>query len=121
MTHHHKIHYVELPTQDLEATKLFFQQVFNFEFVDYGPEYSAFEQAQHGIDGGFFKAEAVARTENGSALIVLYSDALEQTEAAVTAHGGVICMPTFSFPGGRRFHFIEPGGSELAVWTQAKP
>ena len=58
-----------------------------------------------------------ATTDNGSALIVFYSDRLEETLAKVTAAGGKIVKPVFSFPGGRRFHFTEPSGNEFAVWA----
>ena len=112
---HEKINYVELPTTDLAASKRFFTTAFGWQFVDYGPEYAAFSGA--GLDGGFFQAATPAHTRNGSVLVVLYSDALEATQANVEAAGGVIEQAIFDFPGGRRFHFIEPGGSELAVWS----
>lgn len=112
---HEKIHYVELPSRDLTATKAFFMQAFGWGFIDYGPEYAAITGA--GLDGGFFQASTPAHSRNGSALVVLYSDDLEATQAKVEAAGGVIEQAIFGFPGGRRFHFIEPGGSELAVWS----
>ncbi|KRG59574.1 glyoxalase [Stenotrophomonas koreensis] len=112
---HDKIHYVELPSRDLAATKAFFQKAFGWGFIDYGPQYAAITGA--GLDGGFFQASTPAHSRNGSVLVVLYSDALEATQANVEAAGGVIEQAIFDFPGGRRFHFIEPGGSELAVWS----
>lgn len=110
-----KINYAEFPSRDLTATKAFFSHVFGWHFTDYGPEYTAFDGA--GLDGGFFRADQPARTTNGSALIVLFSNDLETTRAAVEAAGGTITQAIFAFPGGRRFHFTEPGGSELAVWS----
>lgn len=110
-----KINYVEFPSADLDRTRAFFTEVFDWAFVDYGPDYTAFSNA--GLDGGFFKSELTATTQQGSALIVFYSRALEQTLDRIVAAGGVISKPVFSFPGGRRFHFIEPGGNELAVWS----
>ncbi|MCB0833580.1 MAG: VOC family protein [Bacteroidetes bacterium] len=114
MSNHEKINYVEFPAKDLQATKSFFQSAFGWSFVDYGPDYASF--SDQGLDGGFFKADLAASSDRGSALIVLYSDNLEQTETKVIKAGGKIVKPIFSFPGGRRFHFIEPSGNELAVW-----
>lgn len=117
MPRHEKINYVEFPSMDLEASKRFFASAFGWAFVDYGPDYAAF--SDEGLDGGFFRADAAGRTERGSALVVLYSDALEATLARVEAAGGEVVKPIFDFPGGRRFHFLEPGGNELAVWGEA--
>lgn len=116
MSQHEKINYIEFPARDLTATKAFFQTVFAWHFEDYGPAYTAFSNA--GLAGGFFKADQHASTENGSALVVLFSDDLESTLKKVETAGGQISTPIFSFPGGRRFHFIEPSGNELAVWTE---
>ena len=118
MNQHEKINYLELPAKDIEATKAFFSTVFGWEFVDYGPEYTAFANA--GIDGGFYKAPLHVSTDNGSVLIVFYSDELEQTQAKITAAGGKIIKPVFSFPGGRRFHFADPNGNEFAAWTASE-
>ena len=116
-THAHEtINYVEFPSTDLAATKQFFAQAFGWQFVDYGPEYAAFSGA--GLDGGFFQAKVPAHTRNGSALVVLYSAHLQTTLDKVVAAGGRIEQPIFDFPGGRRFHFCEPGGSEFAVWSE---
>ena len=112
-----KINYVEFPASDLAGTKAFFEAAFGWTFVDYGPDYSAF--SDQGLDGGFYRSELQARTERGSALIVLFSKTLEQTQARVERAGGTIVKPIFAFPGGRRFHFTEPSGNELAVWTDA--
>lgn len=117
MPNHHAISYVEFPARDLNATKTFFQSVFDWAFVDYGPDYTSFSSP--GLDGGgFYKADLAASTETGSALIVLYSKDLEATQASVIEAGGKIVKPIFSFPGGRRFHFAEPSGNELAVWSE---
>ena len=116
MDNHHTINYIEFPAVDLEATKNFFSNVFGWSFQDYGPEYTSFSGA--GTAGGFYKAEVNARMENGSVLIVLYSSDLEGTCSKVIEAGGIISKEIFSFPGGRRFHFIEPSGNELAVWSE---
>lgn len=115
MNVHEQINYVEFPSRDIEATKQFFSDAFGWSFVDYGPEYSAF--ADEGLDGGFFKSSLSSTTENGGALIVFYSKELESTRTKVENAGGSIIKPIFSFPGGRRFHFVEPGGNEFAVWS----
>lgn len=110
-----KIDYAEFPARDIEGTKTFFSAVFGWTFVDYGPDYTAFEGA--GLDGGYFRSELNVSTANGSALIVLYSDQLEATLEKVTQFGGKIVKPIFEFPGGRRFHFSDPSGNEYAVWS----
>ena len=116
MAKHEKLDYAEYPARDLAATKLFFQAAFGWSFVDYGPDYTAF--SDEGLDGGFFKSELVANTDAGSALLIFYSERLEETLAKVTAAGGRITKPIFAFPGGRRFHFTEPSGNEFAVWAE---
>lgn len=115
MNPHEKINYVEFPATDLAAVKAFFSQVFDWQFTDYGPEYSAFSNA--GLDGGFFKASLASSTQTGAALIVFYSQDLAATEAKISAANGNIIKPIFSFPGGRRFHFTDPCGNEYAVWS----
>lgn len=113
---HHKINYVEFGARDLDATKLFFESVFHWQFQDYGPDYCAFSDA--GLEGGFYRAELASSAATGGALVILYSDALEETQAQVEANGGVVVQAIFDFPGGRRFHFTEPSGNELAVWSE---
>lgn len=113
---HHSINYLEIPTTDIGRSKAFFNTVFGWRFEDYGPQYSCFIDA--GITGGFYQAEVSFNLEKGYPLIVLYSKDLEQTLAAVKAAGGAISTDIFSFPGGRRFHFIEPAGNEYAVWSE---
>lgn len=115
MTEHAKISYVEFPARDIPATKEFFQSVFGWSFADFGPEYTTF--TNQGLDGGFFKSGLCSSTQRGAALVILYSNHLEKTQAKVEQAGGEISKPIFSFPGGRRFHFREPSGNELAVWS----
>ena len=116
MNQHEKINYVEFPAKDLTGTKTFFQSVFGWSFVDYGPEYTAFEN--QGLDGGFFQSDLASSPQKGAALIVFYSNQLEDTLAKVEKAGGSIVRPIYSFPGGRRFHFTEPSGNEFAVWSE---
>ena len=115
MKEHEKINYVEFPARDIRATQSFFESAFDWSFEAYGPEYIAF--SNQGLDGGFFKSEHRSSAEKGAALIIFYSRDLEATLARVELAGGVIIKPIFAFPGGRRFHFIEPSGNELGVWS----
>ena len=115
MHQHEKINYIEFPAKDINAAKAFFSTVFGWTFVDYGPDYSAFANA--GIDGGFYLSDLSTSAETGSALIVFYSNNLEQTQTKIEAAGGSIIKPIFAFPGGRRFHFNDPNGNEYAVWS----
>ncbi len=116
MNEHGKLNYVEFPAKDIDATKAFFVAVFDWTFADYGPDYTSFKD--QGLHGGFYRSDLKSSTENGAALLVFYSKNLEQTLDRVTAAGGAIIKPIFSFPGGRRFHFTEPSGSEFAVWSE---
>jgi predicted enzyme related to lactoylglutathione lyase len=111
-----KLNYVEFPSRDIPATKLFFENAFNWSFQDYGPDYSSF--SDQGLDGGFYKSDLISTASNGSALLVLLSENLEKSLANVELAGGEITKAIFSFPGGSRFHFLEPGGNELAVWSK---
>lgn len=115
MNEHEKINYVEFPARDIPATKRFFETVFGWSFEDYGPEYTAF--SGQGLDGGFYKADVASSSDAGAALIVFYSRDIETTQAKVENAGGLIVKPLFAFPGGRRFHFVEPSGNEMAVWS----
>jgi len=118
MSNHHSLNYVEFTAKDLAATKAFFHQVFKWQFTDYGPEYTAFSAESAGLDGGFYQAPLASLTNNGGALLVLYSNNIKETQAQVEKHGGTIIKPLFDFPGGCRFHFTEPSGNELAVWSK---
>jgi predicted enzyme related to lactoylglutathione lyase len=115
MNKHEKINYVEFPSNDLSTTKCFFTEVFDWSFQDFGPEYTAFEN--QGINGGFFKADMHSSTSNGAALVIFYSQDLEATQKKIEQADGNIIKSIYSFPGGRRFHFTEPGGNEFAVWS----
>lgn len=118
MNQHEKLNYVEFGAKDLESTKSFFSSVFGWNFVDYGPEYSAF--SNQGLDGGFFKADSCSQTNSGGALLVFYSADIESTLSKVVQSDGEIIRPIFEFPGGCRFHFLEPSGNEFAVWSEAR-
>ena len=100
---HHKINYIEFAATNLEATKKFFNDVFGWEFTDYGPDYTAYEG--RGIDCGFYQSEKVSDSSNGAALPVFYSENLEESERRIIRAGGTIVREIFDFPGGRRFQF----------------
>jgi predicted enzyme related to lactoylglutathione lyase len=110
----HRIDYIEFSATDIAATKSFYTAVFGWKFTDYGPEYVSFEDGR--ISGGFVKVPAMP-AGNG-AIVVIYSSALTETQEAVVRNGGKITKPPFDFPGGRRFHFTDPNGNELAVWSE---
>ena len=112
---HHCITYLELPATDLAAVKEFYGSVFGWTFTDWGPEYVSFDGA--GIDGGF-RGDGKVSSQQPGVLAVLYSENLEVTRDSIVAAGGEIVEPIFSFPGGRRFHFADPNGNELAVWSE---
>jgi predicted enzyme related to lactoylglutathione lyase len=107
-----KIDYVEFPGADLFEIKRFYGEAFGWTFQDYGPAYVAFEG--QGTDGGFTSDEAEVPAKP---LVVLYADDLEAMEARVRRAGGVVTRGILSFPGGRRFHFRDPSGNELGVWS----
>lgn len=109
---HEQVQYIECLSKDLNKAKEFYTQCFGWKFTDYGPHYTAFEGDY--VDGGFASGVPV----NGSILIVLYSGDLENTLSKVKAAGATISKDIFSFPGGRRFQFIDPDGYELAVWSE---
>lgn len=111
MTDNH-INYIELKAKNLNSIKTFYSSCFNWTFTDYGTAYIAFSKS--GIEGGFEKTNQ--DIING-ALIVLYHKNLNKIKQKIIACNGEISKDIFSFPGGRRFHFIDPSGNELAVWS----
>ncbi len=115
MSVHEKIDYVEFASKDLKATKAFFEKTFGWSFKDFGDEYCDF--TGQGINGGFFQADMASVQARGGALIVFYSENLEETRHKIENAGGKVVRETFDFPGGSRFHFTEPCGNEFAVWS----
>lgn len=111
---HHAIDYVEFNVRDLAAAKRFYSAAFGWRFTDYGPGYAAILGADGEVGGLFQTAEA--RTTGP--LVILFSDNLEQSLKAVQAAGGKVLKEPYAFPGGRRFHFADPSGNELAVWSK---
>ncbi|MBL9193121.1 MAG: VOC family protein [Opitutaceae bacterium] len=109
------IDYIEVPSREVSRSRAFFTALFGWRFTDYGPDYSAFEDGR--IAGGFFTSEMVSHTERGGTLVVIYTETLEATKAEALRLGATLTKDIFSFPGGRRFQFTEPGGSEFSVWS----
>ena len=110
--HDRRVDYIEFPTTDIDATRRFYSEVFGWEFKDYGPDYTSFKDGR--LAGGFASAQAISV---GGPLVVIYATNLSGIEAAIRERGGQIVQETFEFPGGRRFHFTDPTGNELAVWS----
>jgi hypothetical protein len=110
--HDRRIDYIEFPVDDIGVAKTFYRGVFGWKFTDYGPDYSSFEDGR--LTGGLRGGETPTR---GGALVVIYATALEAVRDAVVFAGGTIVVETHDFPGGRRFHFTDPAGNELAVWS----
>ncbi len=106
-----RVDYVEFPVSDLPAAKRFYAAAFGWPFTDYGDDYAAFDDGR--LQGGITSAAE----KTTAPLVVLYATDLEASLARVTAAGGAVLKPIFSFPGGRRFHFADPAGNELAVWS----
>jgi uncharacterized protein len=117
--HNFQMDYIEFPATNIEATKQFYNQVFGWKFTDYGPGYTSFNDGRLG--GGFNSesqpAGADGKTTRG-VLVVLYATSLDDTRAKVIAAGGKIVREIFEFPGGKRFHFADLNGNELAVWSE---
>ncbi len=106
------IDFIEFKAQNLEQIKAFYSSCFGWEFTDYGEGYAAFSAS--GLAGGFERSD---QPITNGALVVLYHSDLNAISTRITEHGGEITVPVFSFPGGRRFHFKDPSGNELAVWS----
>jgi predicted enzyme related to lactoylglutathione lyase len=112
-TKNNHINYVEFKAKDLNQIKQFYTAAFGWQFTDYGPDYIAFSES--GLDGGFEKTDD--DIVNG-ALVVLYHKDLESIRSQVIQAGGILSVDIFSYPGGRRFQFLDPSGNELAVWSE---
>ncbi len=107
-----RIDYVEMAATSMAGTKRFYREVFGWKFTDYGPDYTSFDDGR--LTGGFYKADS---TRAGTVLVVIFALDLVAVEKRVRAAGGKVVKPIFTFPGGRRFHFADPSGNELAVWS----
>lgn len=111
---HHGIDYIEIAVTDMSEARQFYQSAFDWQFNDYGPEYSGIRK-EGGEAGGLRLDPEVIK---GGPLVILYSQDLQLSVEKVRDAGGRITREPFSFPGGRRFHFADPSGNELAVWAK---
>lgn len=111
-----RIDYVEIPVTDLDVARAFFEGLYGWEFQEWGPDYYSFSDGR--LDGGLRRAEQPAPASG--VLLVFFSRDLERDYDRVKELGGTISQEIFDFPGGRRFHFVEPAGTEFAMWTMAE-
>ncbi|EAY3776614.1 VOC family protein [Salmonella enterica] len=110
---HGYIDNIEFAVRDIERSREFYGSIFNWQFTVYGPRYCEFTDGK--LCGGFTTLSEPK--PSGGALVILYTDNLEATRVQLEKAGATIVKSEFSFPGGRRFHFTDPDGYELAVWT----
>jgi len=111
-----RLDYVEFATRDVAAAKKFYTAAFNWQFTDYGPDYTSFTDGR--LAGGFFHSPEVPAKMNPT--VVVFAADLESAAVRVEQAGGKIVRPSFEFPGGRRFQFTDPTGLELAVWSDIR-
>jgi hypothetical protein len=114
---HHTIDYIEFTVSDMAAAKRFYEAAFGWTFNDYGPEYAGIRKGGR-VDAEVGGLRLDAEVVPGGPLVILFSTDLAESVAAVRAAGGRILVEPFEFPGGRRFHFTDPSGNELAVWAE---
>jgi len=118
--HNLQVDYIEFPAIDIEATKRFYSHIFGWQFKAWGPDYISFNDGRLG--GGFSRESQSAGADRGAktrgVLVVIYATSLDEIYRKVKEAGGKVARETFDFPGGRRFHFIDPNGNELAVWSE---
>lgn len=107
------INYIEFNVADIAASKDFYGKAFGWTFTDFGPDYCEFSDGR--MKGGF---DAGGKATPGGPLVVLYGKDLAEIQDGIETAGGKITKPIFEFPGGKRFHFTDPDGYELAVWSE---
>ena len=111
---HHEIDYIEFEVTDMAESQRFYEAAFDWTFNDYGPGYAGIQKHGGGEAGGL---RLTSEVSTGGPLVILYSSDLDRSLVGVRAAGGEITREPFEFPGGRRFHFKDPSGNELAVWS----
>ena len=111
---HHAIDYIEIAVTDIDVAGAFYSSAFGWSLVAYGPDYAGIQG--DGKEVGGLRRDSEVRA--GGPLVILYSEDLERSVTAVGEAGGTIVAPIYTFPGGRRFHFADPAGNELAVWSE---
>ncbi|WP_018155831.1 VOC family protein [Demetria terragena] len=115
MPSHHAINYIEIGVADVAVAKTFYGDAFGWTFTDYGPEYAGILSPEGGDrEVGGLNGQGVR--PRGGPLVLLWSADLDASAEAVAAAGGEVNEGPYEFPGGRRFHFIDPAGNELGVW-----
>ncbi|WP_437375908.1 VOC family protein [Inquilinus limosus] len=107
-----RIDYIEFSVADIARSREFYGSAFGWKFTDYGPSYCEFDDGR--LKGGFAQG---GPGKPGGPLVILYAEDLAATQERLEQAGARIVKPIFSFPGGRRFHFQDPDGYELAVWS----
>ncbi|WNO52466.1 VOC family protein [Stakelama saccharophila] len=109
-----RLNYLELPVRDVARLKQFYEQAFGWSLSQFGPDYAATtsDDVEIGLNGD-------ADEWTAQLLPVIEVDDIDSAVEQVTRAGGTVSRPIFAFPGGRRFHFRDPHGHELAVWTKA--
>jgi predicted enzyme related to lactoylglutathione lyase len=107
-----KIDNIEFTVSDIERSKEFYAAAFGWRYTDFGPTYTEFTDGR--LKGGFTNSGDI---RPGGPLVILYADDLSGTQKRLEDAGATITRPVFAFPGGRRFHFTDPDGYELAVWS----
>jgi predicted enzyme related to lactoylglutathione lyase len=108
-----RIDYIEMNVADIERSKAFYGKAFGWTFTDYGSSYCEFGDGR--LKGGF---TTNGMPSPGGPLVIIYADDLVGTQHRVETAGGRISKAIFDFPGGQRFHFLDPDGYELAVWSK---
>jgi hypothetical protein len=117
-SNNNRIDYVEFSVDDIGRSQKFYGEAFGWSFKDYGPEYCEFSDGR--LKGGFAlggDGNPGGPSKGGGALVILYASNLAEAQRRVEEAGGAIVKPAYSFPGGQRFHFADPDGYELAVWS----
>jgi predicted enzyme related to lactoylglutathione lyase len=117
-SNNHRIDYIELSVGDITRSRDFYGKAFGWSFKDYGPSYCEFNDGR--LTGGFAlggKDNLGGTIKAGGPLVILFATDLAETQRRIEHAGGKIIKPSYSFPGGRRFHFVDPDGYELAVWS----
>ena len=113
MSAENRIDYIEIPVTDPAKAREFLTAMFGWTFQEWGDDYLSFNDGR--LDGGLRRAEEPA--PSSGVLLVFYSEHLERDVDKVRELGATISQSIFSFPGGRRFHFVDPVGNEYAMWS----
>lgn len=113
MNTENRIDYVEIPVTDPARARDFLVDLFGWSSQEWGPDYISFNDGR--LEGGLRRADTPAPATG--VLLIFYSEDLERNLDRVVELGATISQPIFSFPGGRRFHFVDPVGTEYAFWS----